>query len=65
MKVIVTVQDPVCGMDIDSHNAAGEATYNGKTYYFCGARCKAKFDAHPEKYTAAKPAPAPAPLPKN
>ena len=55
MKAIVTVQDPVCGMDIDSHEAAGETTYKGKTYFFCGPTCKVKFEKDPEKYSAEKP----------
>lgn len=58
MKVIMTVQDPVCGMDIDSHDAAGQLVYKGKTYFFCGPTCKEKFEKHPDKYSAEKPAPA-------
>jgi len=50
MKVITTVQDPVCGMDIDAHESVGEVTYKGKTYSFCGPDCKAKFEADPAKY---------------
>jgi P-type Cu+ transporter len=26
------------------------AVYKGKTYYFCCAGCKAKFEKEPEKY---------------
>ena len=29
------VTDPVCGMNIDSEEAAGTIEYEGKTYYFC------------------------------
>lgn len=44
------VTDPVCGMKIDPKTAAGKSTYDGKTYYFCSADEKAKFDKDPEKY---------------
>ena len=43
-------KDVVCGMQIEPAQAAGTSQYNGKTYYFCSAGCKAKFDADPAKY---------------
>ena len=43
-------KDPVCGMIIDEKTAAGRSEYNGKTYYFCAAVCKRKFDENPEKF---------------
>src|SRR5262245_9359075 len=43
-------RDVVCGMMIDPAKAAGTSEYDGKTYYFCGKGCKAKFDADPSKY---------------
>ncbi len=43
-------KDPVCGMQIDEEQAAGLSVYDGKTYYFCSASCKATFDKNPEKY---------------
>lgn len=45
------VTDPVCGMTIDSHTAAGSSTWHGETYYFCAEACKRKFDANPAQYT--------------
>ena len=42
--------DAVCGMKIDPAKAAGQSQFNGKTYYFCSASCKAKFDANPQRY---------------
>lgn len=42
--------DVVCGMKIDPAKAAGQSQYSGKTYYFCSASCKAKFDANPQQY---------------
>lgn len=44
------VKDPVCGMEVDPARAAGSSEYQGKTYYFCSAHCKAAFDREPEKY---------------
>jgi YHS domain-containing protein len=33
------VEDPVCGMRIDSEEAAGTIEYEGKRYYFCSQAC--------------------------
>ena len=46
------VTDPVCGMSIDPTTAAGSSDYRGKTYYFCSAGCKTKFDAAPERFAS-------------
>jgi Cu+-exporting ATPase len=43
-------KDPICGMNVDENKAAGTAVYEGKTYYFCSAGCKAKFENEPDKY---------------
>ena len=43
-------RDVVCGMMVDPARAAGTSEYEGKTYYFCGRGCKAKFDANPARY---------------
>ena len=44
--------DPVCGMTVDPAKAAGSHAYAGKTYYFCGASCLARFRATPEKFVS-------------
>ena len=44
--------DPVCNMKVDPDKAAGKSEYEGKTYYFCSAGCKKRFDANPSQYTA-------------
>jgi YHS domain-containing protein len=44
------VIDPVCKMQIDEKKAAGKSEYKGKTYYFCAAVCKRKFDDNPQQY---------------
>lgn len=43
-------KDVVCGMQVDPKKAAGQSEYQGKTYYFCSAGCKKKFDANPQQY---------------
>jgi YHS domain-containing protein/putative intracellular protease/amidase len=40
------LEDPICGMGVDT-KAINSSTYNGKTYYFCSARCKSVFDEAP------------------
>jgi P-type Cu+ transporter len=47
---MATVQDPVCGMEIDSAEAAASEEYEGKTYYFCSQACHQRFLAAPEQY---------------
>ena len=47
--------DPVCGMTVDPAKAAASEEYDGKTYYFCGKGCAAKFRADPAKYLQPKP----------
>jgi FtsP/CotA-like multicopper oxidase with cupredoxin domain/YHS domain-containing protein len=44
------VEDPVCGMRIDSEEAAGTIEYAGKTYYFCSQACHDAFEADPASY---------------
>ena len=46
------VTDPVCGMRIDSDDAAATAEYEGKTYYFCSQVCHEAFVADPASYAA-------------
>jgi P-type Cu+ transporter len=43
-------KDVVCGMQVDPKSAAGSSQHNGKTYYFCSAGCKARFDANPGQF---------------
>jgi RND family efflux transporter MFP subunit len=47
------VKDPVCAMEVDAGaaKAAGlSSEYRGKTYYFCMADCKQKFEKNPGDY---------------
>jgi len=45
-----TVRDPVCGMSVDPHAGKPSAEHGGRTFHFCSAGCRAKFEAAPEKY---------------
>lgn len=42
--------DPVCGMTVTKETAAGSASYQGKTYYFCSKACHESFTKNPDKY---------------
>jgi Cu+-exporting ATPase len=37
-------------MQVDPKKAAGQAEHGGKTYYFCAAGCKTKFESNPGQY---------------
>ena len=43
-------RDPVCQMTVDRRKARFTSEYGGHTVYFCGAGCRAKFEADPERY---------------
>jgi uncharacterized membrane protein YraQ (UPF0718 family)/YHS domain-containing protein len=45
-------RDPVCGMTVDRFKTPFRSEYGGTTYFFCGAGCKAKFDADPARFLA-------------
>ncbi|MEO7672446.1 MAG: YHS domain-containing protein [Pyrinomonadaceae bacterium] len=42
--------DPICGMQVEESDAAGQYEFEGKTYYFCSTGCTAKFKADPAAY---------------
>ena len=42
--------DPVCKMRVMPETSAGRFDYQGKTYYFCAARCLERFKANPEQF---------------
>ena len=43
-------KDPVCGMAVDRQKSTAASRYLGRTYYFCSATCRDKFEDAPEKY---------------
>ena len=62
---MATVTDPVCGKQIDHSQAAAQAVYAGKAWFFCSEECREIFLKDPEKYIEAlhEPDDAPIPLP--
>lgn len=42
--------DPVCGMTVEVATARHRTTHDGRTYYFCTARCLERFTADPARY---------------
>ena len=46
----MNAKDPVCGMEVEPDEAAGQSDYQGKTYYFCCNECKRKFDQNPQAF---------------
>lgn len=48
-------KDPVCGMPLKEHEAAGKSEYKRRTYFFCSPSCKVVFDKEPEKYAVILP----------
>jgi Cu+-exporting ATPase len=57
-------RDPVCGMTVDPQRTPHRHGHDGRTYYFCGSGCKAKFAADPTKYLTPVAAAAPPPVPE-
>ncbi|TPI20622.1 heavy metal translocating P-type ATPase [Mesorhizobium sp. B4-1-1] len=47
------VRDPVCGMTVDPAAGKPTAEHGGRTFHFCGERCRTKFQAEPEAYLSA------------
>ena len=49
------MQNPVCGMTVELHTAAGTHVYNGTTYAFCSPHCLGQFRADPTRYVGPSP----------
>ena len=49
----VEAVDPVCGMTV-VEGSAEHATYEGVTYWFCGAHCRRRFEEDPARYVSAR-----------
>jgi uncharacterized membrane protein YraQ (UPF0718 family)/YHS domain-containing protein len=47
-------RDPVCGMTVDRFQTPHRSTFAGRTYFFCGAGCKARFDADPQEFAGGR-----------
>lgn len=50
-----TVQDPVCGMEVDPTTAKHTSDYQGRTYSFCSLMCRKAFEDEPERYLKLHP----------
>lgn len=46
------LKDPVCGMSVDLYDSSAAAVHKGRTYYFCSASCRDKFEQAPDRYLA-------------
>ncbi len=44
------VRDPVCGMSVDAARSRHKVEHAGRTYHFCGDRCRERFTADPRRY---------------
>lgn len=44
------VTDPVCGMTLDSSQAAAQTIYQDQTYYFCSEDCRRTFEQNPKEF---------------
>ncbi|MEO8123165.1 MAG: heavy metal-binding domain-containing protein, partial [Burkholderiales bacterium] len=53
------MKDPVCGMTVTAQSAH-HVEHDGRPYYFCSAKCQAKFSDEPQKYVAGVRGAAPA-----
>jgi Cu+-exporting ATPase len=49
---VAMVTDPVCGMRIESAEAAGTIDHEGRTFYFCSEACRSAFEADPSSYAS-------------
>jgi YHS domain-containing protein len=44
------LQDPVCGMAVQSKSASLTSEHLGRTFHFCSEQCRKLFDLHPTRY---------------
>src|SRR3984885_10935890 len=56
VEVELAAVDPVCGMKVLPQKATASVEHGGRTWYFCCAGCRAKFEAAPGKYDGSQPA---------
>jgi YHS domain-containing protein len=45
-------RDPVCGMTVDRRAGKPTSEYGGRTWFFCSAHCKSRFDEQPEEFSS-------------
>ena len=55
-----TGKDPVCGMTVDlDHPKGGKTVFEGREIGFCSSKCKARFEADPQRYLGEQRPPEP------
>jgi P-type Cu+ transporter len=47
---MATDSDIVCGRALETDRPRFFSEYDGRTYPFCSADCKRKFEDHPDRY---------------
>jgi Cu+-exporting ATPase len=53
--------DPVCGMKVNPATARHRFAHRGQDFFFCGGRCRERFEAEPDKYLKPRAPEPPAP----
>jgi P-type Cu+ transporter len=56
VEVELAAVDPVCGMKVLPQKATASVEHAGRTWYFCCAGCRTKFEAAPARYDGSQPA---------
>jgi len=44
------VKDPVCGMELDTSEAAAQTVYKDQAYSFCSEDCRRTFEENPKEF---------------
>ena len=47
---MATMMDPVCGMQIDTTEAAAQTIHEGQAYFVCSEDCRRTFEENPEEF---------------
>ena len=47
---MATITDPVCGMQLESSQAAAQTVYEGQAYFFCSEECRKTFEENPKEF---------------
>lgn len=54
-----TIQDPVCGMEVDPDTAEYRVEHEGQSYFFCSRGCRSTFLGDPDRYISGAGQPQP------
>ena len=50
LEGLAWVKDPVCAMDVDPQDCAGEVHFEGQRYFFCSTSCAEQFKRDPQRF---------------